>query len=779
MGIWIHNYNTNQSIKNSVDLYLYSDEPAVYPTFKTAPIIDYNPNVFTNSETIEVNGEVKSVKIDFSGVSTFDRRLGDAGNVTCGINCLSTPWPHCDAFFSYTAAGDQFRCFEGGCDSPANCYQDFTDPSTGLLKWPFNIIDPQILDNAKYWNDVNLWHNGSYLGNILVEHDGLSYENGGYEYLISVGHAITSGPCSGNSTFGFFDPETKSMIYREFMCPCLAFESSQPSLGLCQGDDTPMTNDAYRLWVMVSGQEPIPNSIKRYKILKGRVADNFPIYGWHNSHRISKGIVKKQPNTGKISVKPDRSIPGSFGLSQLTFKSTQFTANFSFNGQGEDGAGQFTVTPDGETVFVGWHGNSHGNVLGKNQATAVDGPGKCNGELFYKNPETNTIEFNSWCLPSVYHPEEVIDNYPENDPVELFSIIVGAANVYNLIFSQINQRLQELGKPKIVFYQFPDTLLVTPDDINLPSISDLEENFPLKDYPYLSRESKNSFYENSNLIVFEQRKMLQASELNEFEEKFYRKQKLLIEYSRNWLSKKYLNSTNNDILGFSALNNYTKVINNAADLKVSTIVPFDEDFVDIIYLGLNNYSMVLKPNWYMLHSNYKQGDQDEINARSYLINNTYHRSIDFIKINEEITIPLNISNVVKIPTTLEGDVPVTLDTLGIVNIDVFNLIDCIKYSDLKDNSGGSVTNAPCGAKRNLLLINDSYSISNRREDTSSLSFDENYFNSDRSLSPLNSVVSSKYGAPHMAFYCVLREGTNNLVDVYLPNGFLIQTVQKL
>lgn len=774
MGIWIHNYNTNQNIKNSVDLYLYSNEAKVYPTFETAPIIGYNPTAFTNFETIEVNGEVKNVKIDFSGVSTFNRRFGDAGNVNCGSDCLTTPWPHCDAFFAYASAGDQFACQNGRCDSPANCYQEFVNPSTGLLKYPFNLIDPQILDNAQYWNDVNLWHNGSYLGNILVEHDGLSYENGGYEYLISIGHAITVGPCSGNAMFGFFDPETNSMVYREFMCPCLAFESSEPSFGLCQGDDNYFTNDIWRLWVMVSGQQAIPDSVKRYKILKGIVPNNFPVYGWHNSHRITKAIIKTI--SGIRVAKPDRSIPGSFGFNQTaTFRSTQFSGSFSFNGQGDDGGSQFTVTPEGETVFVNWHGNAHGAVLFNNSAPAIDGPGRCNGEMFYKNPETNTIEFNSWCLPSVYHPEEVVDNYPENDPIALASSKSGAAD--NSIFLQINERLEELGKPKLVFYQFPNTIIVTSDDINLPPISYLEEKFPLKEYPYLSRESKNSFYENSNFIAFEQRKMLQASELNELQEKFYRKQKLLIEYSRNWLSKKYLSSTNNDILGISSKNNYVKLL-NSPDIKVSTIIPFNEDSVEIIYLGVNRYSMVLKPNWYMLHSNYRQGDQDQITLRSYLTNSTYCRNIDFIKINEELTIPLNIPNVVRIPAV--GDAAsLTYDTLGVVNIDIFNLIDCLKYSDLKDNSGGSSTNAPCGAKRNLLLTNDSYSLINEREALSLLSFYEFYFSEPSSLSPLNSVVSPRQGAPHMAFYCVLREGTDNLIDVFLPNGFLLQTIQKL
>lgn len=791
MAIWIHD-RLNPQVSSKCELYLYSREPTVYPTYTDAPIIGYNPNVYTNFEKVTVDGEVKNVKVDFSGVTITNKRLGDGSLVNCQIpgGCINDPWPRCDAFFAYTTAGDQVSCQSGGCGT-LDCFTAgfFVNPATGELRYPYKIIDPRIEENAKYWNNVNLWYNGSYTGNVLVKNNGPSYENGGYEYLLTVGHPITTSPCLGPAYFQFLDPETNNIIGRFFECPCVAFGSSTPEYAgnqqwtggwsgfICVGNDGVLTNDNYRLWVMSPGQEPIPNSIKRYKILKGLIPSGFPTYGWHNNHNITKTIIQNFVN------KPDRSLPFSYGFGQFTLSNTQFGLDFIYFGQGDDGAGTFTVNPEGETIFMGWNGNVHGYFDSYNVNQTIDGPGKCNGNLFYKDEETDRIEVNTWCLPAIYHPEEIFSNYPENDPCILKGAIrgpIGFGAELNNALDVLNQRLLELNKPQLVTYQFLNTLFDTQDEINLPPISDNTEKFPLKEYPYLSRESKNSFYENTNLVNFEQRKMLQASELNELQEKFYRKQKLFVEFTRNWLSKKYLTASNEDGLGFNPVTSFMRKTNRnilPPFTKVNLIIPFSEDSYEIIFQE-QNYYIKLKPNWYTLFSQYRMGDLDPLTASGYLINSQYTKNIDFVKIKEEILVPISVDVPINTSITATSEIP-TISVSGNILIDVFNLVDCSDYSDLKDNSGGSSLNSPCGAKRNLLqpVTNKVATIDIQHEYSGSgCIVDEYFIRPDCYNNPTDSVASPKFSLPHMLYYAIRRRDTN-IVDVFLSNGLLLMSVE--
>ena len=43
-------------------------------------------------------------------------------------------------------------------------------------------------------------------------------------------------------------------------------------------------------------------------------------------------------------------------------------------------------------------------------------------------------------------------------------------------------------------------------------------------------ESINNIFENSNIVAFNEQKMLQAAELNELQEKFYKNQSLTIQF---------------------------------------------------------------------------------------------------------------------------------------------------------------------------------------------------------------------------------------------------------
>lgn len=774
MAIWINNYSKNQ-VSSKVNLYLYSNEPKIYPSYETAPIVGLNPNVFTNFETIEVDGEIKNITIDFSGINAGDKRFGDAGSVYCPAGtCQTLPWPRCNAQWLYATVGDQVSCQQNdACDEYDCLFENYLRAPDGGIKQPHRLIDPRIESNGKYWNNTNLWYNGSYLGNVLVENDGSSYENGGYEYLITIGHPISTYPCREDGlTIGFFDPNSNSLIYRNFICPCLAFGSSEPGLsnssgwfGLnCNGPDSVFTNDNYRLWVMRPGQNPIPSSIKRYKLLSGKIREGFPTYGFHNNHIITKAIIKRN-SQNKLVGFADRSIPESYGFGSAGglggYSSSGTSQNYfdymMYNGQGDDGGACFTVTPDGETIFIGFHNNTHGSALPVNQAPPIFGENRCNGpdDLFYINQETKSIEFNTWCLPSIYHPEEVIPNYPDNDTLQISSPTVGISSILDERY-RLNQRLEQLNKPKIVTYSFPE-MTFSGDEINIPQIDDTTEKFPLKEYPYLSRESKNTFYQNVNLIAFEEQKMLQASELNELQEKFYRKQSLFIEFTRNWLKKQYLTTASKDILGFSIIDS----LYNGAANRMSKIVPFNEQQIEIIQISTNNISIVAKPGWYMINSQFKQANRDPFFGNFTILPGNNYYNLDFIKIEENITIPLDFSNLTN-----------NNYHVSVIGIDMLNLVSCVDYSDLKDNSGGSSENAPCGAKRNLSTVTFNQSLNINKDPAEYNITSLNYFE-DKFAVPVFSYASPDLGAPHLLTYSKM---VGNAIETYLSNGILIATI---
>jgi len=780
MGIWIYNYNTNEDIKRSVDLYQYNNRPTVYPTYTRADIAQSNPRVFTNFEKIiNDSGNEIETPIDFSGVATASRGLGDGGGIycQCDVNgvlnysagfstCQSIGWPFCNAAYNYTIAGDQAICQTGILYQNSPCYDcrrleclyRSTAPDGNYFQ-PIRTINHLRVtnENGEPWNDVNLWHNSGFIGNVLVENDGPPYgETGGYEYVLSVGHALTASPCSSieGANFSFWDHVNNVYITRTFGCPCLVFPNMNPPqfaqngpfAGVqCVGDDQALSNDQYRLWVMLPNQEPIPNYIKRYKNLSGfmRTRD-WPTYGFHNNHRISKTLAYRDISNNEIKHKIDRNIPGSYGLGANTFDLNHpYQRYVQLRGQGDDGGSVFTVTDEGETIFMGWHNNNHGAIITTSQP--IDG---CNSPDDIFQLEGDYAEFNKFCLPNVYIPE----NYTTPPIVNSFSMTGGINSQDGR--KHINDRLQELNLPQIKTYKFPE--YANPiEEINISGISDTENlKYPLKESPHLSRESLNGFFLNSNYILFEEKRMLQASELNELQEKFYKKESLMIEHQRNWLKKEYLTETNFDIFGtlnYSAL--LKKEYTNFYSGIISKILPQNKNLVNIqTVTGLPSISVTLNPGWYLLNNNYTPCVVDENDGSSLRVIKPLSQYIDFIKIDEIISADLNLSD-------MQND-----DFRFLcLNIDVGNIINCEQYEELKDNSGGSKENSPCGAKRNHLYVRNVNQIFLNKNTSTE-------FEGSRIFSQK---VTTFFGVNTVLIYAKKK---NNLITLHYSNDLMITSM---
>lgn len=783
---WINKITTPE-VKQKVSLYTYETEAAIYPQYTWGYIADYNPNLYSNNDTIQVDGQTIPISVDFTGVATYHLRLGDGGDIYCNSGtCQQTPWPRCNAQWNYSKTSDQATCQSNGCDRFdgdtscwLNSFRTF-DFARNRFRQPIRTINPFEPDKARYWNNINLWNNAGFIGNVLLEHDGIPYKDGGEEYVMTVGHAITTAPCSGSANFFFLDPDTKNLIYRRFICPCVAWNTSVPendvygNPALCGGLDEPLTNDGYRLWVMERGQEPLPDSLKRYKMLSNKVRDGFPTYGFHNTHIVTKAIIKKNEN-GILVGKPDRNIPESFGVnsdaSWQEIQNQSYYWDFSYYGQGDDGQAQFTVTPDGETIFIGWHTGYHGGYKWKELTVPyppIAGPGKCNSsdDLFVINPATNSVEHNTWCLPDLYHPELVIPNYPNYDPVELITLtrgILDSADDRLLI----NKRLEQLGKPKIVLYTFPEHVTVNETPF-VPEIDfSIEEKYPLIESPYLSRESKNSLYQNANSIFFEEKRMLQASELNELQEKFYRKQSLFTIYCKNWLKNSTLKNSNNlDILG---TNTYNPLQLDIGD-RLCKITPINENQLSFTRTNINTIHVTAYPGWYLINSNVRLVNIDDFdNPTSVSSSNSIYS--DFIHIKNELYANVDISS-------LQNNEKI----ISAISVDMTNIISCADYADLLDNSGGSNENSPCGAKRNVLVEKQLYFEkipTTTTQGISEISYIPSlvlwnalnqYYSTRAYKSPLNQYASAEFPVNHLFTYTVR---TANTIKTYSANNVLI------
>ena len=348
----------------------------------------------------------------------------------------------------------------------------------------------------------------------------------------------------------------------------------------------------------------------------------------------------------------------------------------------------------------------------------------------------------------MFHPETVIPNYPEND-IQLGCVLSSTGKTRVSWLNEINALLEKLNKPKIVSYTFPE-FTINEDELNFPNISDTALTYPLKTSPYFSRESKNTFFQNANLIGFDAQKMLQASELNELQEKFYKNQKLLIEYTNKWLSGQNINQKQTDILGF--LPTVSEKIQTQQTWTCSKIIPTDKTSIKINAYPSESFFIKIKPDWYMLNSIFEEAD---ISTNPVGTTSMKYQNVSFFKINEEVSTSVDYNQL------QEGET-----ILVVMNVDIYNLINCNQYQELRDNSGGSSTNSPCGAKRNLLALTNitTYKLQDLYDSFGDLTLN------GREKYPVNT-WAIPYSVPHLLMF-IKKE--NGIINFYYANGIKIQ-----
>jgi hypothetical protein len=772
---WLEPYFQNNNV---VDIYTYSDIATVYPDYIAPPPIGLNPNNYTLNQTVNIDNQLIAYSANFSGACNSNRILGSNGgmycnNGRCKIDCPT--WPYCKAFFHYAAVGAQQMT--DGCNCLTDSNMIFTFPfvaEDGGIRYPTRLINPLIPSNAQYWNNANLWFNVFANGSVLIENDGPPYgEPDGYEYLISVGHPITTSPCDNNPHFfTFFDSDINQNISREFVCPCVAwtlphgvFTNGGWSGDMCGSSATDplakgFSNDGYRLWVMKSGQEPLPNSIKRHKLLLGGLPKNqmsqnkgWPVYDLDSHMRVSKYLIFRKEDQS-IAAVPDRTETAE------TISYRPFKYNFYisiFNGQGDDGHPTFTITQEDnpETIFVGWNYlNSHfsskidSNICGDTDILRA-------ANVYGIDENTKNIKINQNCDPGIFNPTSISDYNPEDfstDPAQTFVYqTLGAAA--ETIYKLASPLLTQYQKPQIVFYTFPGEI-VTPNIPEVGTISDLSKKYPLKDKPYLSRESINTIFENSNIIGFEEQRMLQSAELNELQEKFYKNQSLDIQFYRNWLTTLNLIENPTDMFGVSGINFSA---NNTKLNQVNTITSSIPSSLKV-FEGLNKiYNITIGADYYRTFSYY---NQLIIEPGTILLPEEAKRptsTVDYINVITNMNISTDLASME------DDDI-----CLIIVDSDTGNIITTNEYPELKDNTGGTGNNAPRGASRNLLRVTD---ISSRLIKLSSMNIDYNTQLAYRMSSVIQNAAGAAYPPKYLLAYA---KKENGVITFYHSNGIKIQ-----
>lgn len=771
----------------SDDLFVYNQPFAVWPTLQYQVAIKENENIPLKNQTVVYNGQTITYDIDLSGVENPYRTTAFFYCNTCLQR--HPQWPHCVNFWAYGL----------GSVLMSNPYGDSCDlaESNPEVNLPSSTIDPTVTDsegfpiNAQYWNDPNLWHTSVFRGNVLIES-----ESDDETYLFALGHPITTRPCNNDLEFTFFDRTTNKLESRLFQCPCTAWDLPLTGIDLgglgCNNccappysiftsqSETQGTGDAYRFFVMKKGQEPLPNTIKKYKVLLGKVRkDNWPIFGIDSSFRFIK--CKTNPNVTSASTlystyrtREDGnfrfgSFPSQNDMSRINGKTIRWD-----DGEGDDGPyPSFTITPEGETIFVSFNGSSsYGDYISNtdhqsyNQPLIENVPRPCTDDnIFYK--EDGKLKFNTYCYPAFFHPELVIPGYPENDINFYTGVPTRNTAISKYLFNKWNEYLEQLGKPKMVSYQFPE---FTEENSNIfpDTISDTDQKYPLFNSPYLSRQSKNSFFQNTNLIDFNEKRMLQASELNELQEKFYKKQSLLVQYHNKWLSKNNLKKEIKDILGFSKkidLNSISSSVPKDTLVKCCRAIPIEENILTLGSKNENNIAQIkLNPCNLMLYSNFNiPVDSSDLElGLSY----TYYNNTDFIKIDSEIIGELDLSNIT------ENNIHcITL------SIDINNIINCNKYEELKDNSSqDNNSSAPCGASRNYLSPIETLPIIQQNIDITGETFlritqYDSTFVLPRDLTPFNTISTS-----NVRYLLGYMKKENGQINFYYANGVKIQNI---
>ena len=784
---WFEPYNQSDNI---VDIYTYSQPAQVYPTFVAPYPTGLNLQNYTRNQTVIIDGVDVNYSVDFSGVTISSRLLGSDGGMYCDNNQCKVgcpKWPYCLAFFLYASVGTQ--SLDNGCE----CITDDNITNViaartidGGLRYPSKLIDPMDPSKAKYWNNPNLWFNVFSNGYVLIKNDGPAPgQSGSEEYIISIGHGIGIGPCgpaseNGERDFAFFDSTTNQTIYRRFVCPCVAWNlpHSVHAVFLGDGDSCGnstsepiargFSNDAYRLWVMKAGQEPIPDYITRHKVLLGTLPRNqmsetagWPVYDLDSHMRVSKYLAYKKLS-GQLGFIPDRNEEvDTFsygGIGNLYYDSI-------FYGQGDDGHGSFTITqdPNPETIFMGWNFLDT-KIRSKNPPT-ICGPFNSEeaAERLYNIDDGENIVITQECDPGVFNPREIEGYIPGQFSTDPAKVINGKAfgdAATQALYNLTQPMLTLYEKPKIEFYTFPGEINYT-DVPYLGSITEYgDKTYPLKDSPYLSRESINNIFENSNIIAFNEQKMLQAAELNELQEKFYKNQSLTIQFYNNWLTKNNLLQNATDILGTSGINvhlNPDAELNSITNPNVNTTTPLNPLSVTVFKDPNNNYTITINADYYRIVSNFNIVKFEQSLGNIQYTNKKID-NVDYINILENKSTNINLNNMLE-----EQICFITF------SIDYGNNITCNEYSELKDNSGDK-TNAPCGASRNLLrLINVDPVISTLiMKNTIGYNDISTVINSP---SPVANAASDEVPARYLLAYA---KKENGIITFYHSNGIKIQ-----
>jgi hypothetical protein len=775
---WFEPYNQSDNI---VDIYTYTETAQVYPQWVVPYPNGLNPQNYTLNQTVIIDGVDINYSVDFSGVTNTPRYLGTNGgmycdNNQCKVGCLA--WPHCLAFFHYASVGPQL--LNNGCDcitdnNIVNAIPGATDD--GGIRYPSRLIDPMDPSKAKYWNNPNLWYNVFSNGYVLIKNDGPEPgEPDSEEYLITVGHPIGIGPCgsaseNGERDFSFFDSTTNALINRRFVCPCVAWSlpHAVTTNGEWNGDqcgngtqdqlNLGFSSDTYRLWVMKADEPAIPDSITRHKVLLGSFPNNqmsgtkgWPVYDVDPQMRVSKHLTYKKTN-GQFGFVPDRTEDvGTFYYAGI--------ANFyvsTFSGQGDDGHPSFTITQDQnpETIFIGWNQLST-KTRSKNIPT-ICGPVNSleAAENYYNIDDNRNIVITQECDPGVFNPT-LIDGYIEGefstDPAEVINGKYSGNAARDVLYNLTQPLLTLYGKPNIVFYQFPGEMYI-PDIPFLGNITESNTKYPLRNSPYLSRESINNIFENSNIVAFNEQKMLQAAELNELQEKFYKNQSLSIQFYNNWFTKNNLTQNATDILGTSGIN--FKLNPTLRSSLANTTTPLNPSSITIFKSPENIYTITINKDYYRLVSNFAGIKFDAVNGTAP--NGKINHNVDYVNIliDQITTIDLN---------------DMTEEEICFINvrIDYGNLITCNEYAELKDNSGDT-SNAPCGASRNFLRLAAADPIISTLILKNNLGIGGD--TTSKNLSPINNLASEIYPATYLLTYA---KKENGVITFYHSNGIKIQ-----
>lgn len=769
------------------DVFVYNQPFAVWPIRQFQLAIRENENLPLKNQTVVYNGQTITYDIDLSGIENPYRSIAYFFCSDCFQ--VQPNWPHCSGMWEYCMGASGLVSI-GACNPAAFNTQNE----------PVKTINPAIVDsngfpiNAQYWNDPNLWHTNTFRMNILVES-----ESDDETYLFALGHPITTSPCDYDFGFYFFDRETNKIEYRLFTCPCREWQlpltgqycSSGDCVHYCNnccappysmftsGNETDGTRDSGRLFVMKKGQEPLPKSIKRYKILTGPVRKNdWPIFGIDSSYRFIKARTNTDTSTSKFVYRTREDGNFRFGnISKNYLNDVQINWD---SGEGDDGPyPSFTISAEGETIFVAVNSSfGYGDYISViddqtyNQPLTQNVPNPCvEGNIFYK--QDGKLKFNTYCLPAFFHPELVIPNYPETD-IKIYTDTAARGDISQRTINRWNYYLEQLGKPKIVSYQFPE--FVVPNETYFPdTISETDKKYPLVNSPYFSRESKNSFFPNTNLIDFREKKMLQASELNELQEKFYRKQSSFIMHYNKWLSKINLTKQNKDILGFSEkidLNSITSSVPSNTLVRYSKAIPTENN---ILILGSRNENQVaeikLKPCTLMIHTNFgylsdgDDSDGDDLAASTF--DRTYYQNIDFIKINSDTVGVVDLS---KITETNIHCITLTLD--------INNIITCNEYNELRDNSSpDGNSSSPCGANRNYISPVNTSTIIQQDIDINSEQFINMVKYNAIALTFSNITPFNTFAVNGLVRYLLgYMKKENGQINFYYANGVKIENI---